>query len=213
MTAVYEKLKSDFADATLLMVYEDESECECRRDEFMKGLNLNSQSQNLQFNAVLSWLNSQNIDILQLFGAGKIDWSDEEELKRFDEINSLPFLPLDVSVGAFILPCKRSFESFAGMAINGDTLSGAQIYALLRYFCEKFGYEFIGLGASTLLLVRESEPSEDEFSQILDIISQIYAVDLEILKEKLKPQKYIYLPHASSISSILSMDEFYRSDI
>lgn len=212
MTAAYEKLKNDFADATLLMVYEDESECECRRDEFMKGLNLNSQSQNLQFYAVLSWLNSQNIDISLLFSAAKIDWSDEE-LKRFEEINSLPFLPLDVLISAFILPCKRSFESFAGMAINGDTLSGAQIYALLRYFCEKFGYEFIGLGASTLLLVRESEPSEDEFSQILDIISQIYAVDLEILKEKLKPQKYIYLPHASSISSILSMDEFYHSDI
>ena len=149
----------------------------------------------------------QMIEMLPADGFGVLNYDNDAELAVFRKLTVSSHLPIDEDIPVYLLPTQKSSDLFARM-INGyfnDDLQPRQNYALIQHFTQNYGYTLMGMGATTLLFIRETNPDRTIGSSILEDLSRLYSIPSDKMKkvgELIAVNKFLVLPYTESLMGL-----------
>ena len=126
------------------------------------------------------------------------------EYKKY--LNTRDYNALDEDIDVYLCPCECSTDAFARM-IQGyfaDDFEPEQTYAFILMMNERFGFEFIGIGATLMLFYRRENLSDDKAEELLQELAKIYDTPYDAIKKALwhsvfGSNKTLVLPFAENI--------------
>ena len=142
---------------------------------------------------------------------GKFSLNYPDKLKALECLNTRDYNALDEDIDVYLCPCERSTDAFARM-IQGyfaDDFEPEQTYAFILMMNERFGFEFIGIGATLMLFYRRKNLSDDKAEELLQELAKIYDTPYEAIKKALwhnafGSRKTLVLPFAENIEDTVA---------
>ncbi len=138
---------------------------------------------------------------------GVLNYDNDAELEVFRKLTMGSHLPINEDIPVYLLPTQNSSDLFARM-INGyfnDDLQPRQNYALIQHFTQNYGYTLMGIGATTLLFIRNKNPDSTISHSILEDLSKLYSIPsdkMEKAGELIAVNKFLVLPYTESLMSL-----------
>ena len=148
-------------------------------------------------------------EVGQFYGKFSLNYPDK--LKALEYLNTRDYNALDEDIDVYLCPCERSTDVFARM-IQGyfaDDFEPEQTYAFILMMNERFGFEFIGIGATLMLFYRRENLSDDKAEELLQELAKIYDTPYDAIKKALwhsvfGSRKTLVLPFAENIEDTVA---------
>ena len=164
-----------------------------------------------EFRLMLDILNDPEYraEVSEFYGKFSLNYPDK--LKALEYLNTRDYNALDEDIDVYLCPCERSTDAVARM-IQGyfaDDFEPEQTYAFILMMNERFGFEFIGIGATLMLFYRRKNLSDDKAEALLQELAKIYDTPYEAIKKALwhnafGSRKTLVLPFAENIEDTVA---------
>ena len=174
VTIAYDRLCEQYAGFKPLFIIENAPQCEYTNMhasssfEMLDEEEYNAQNPDArdfpvaQFRLMLDILNDPEYkaEVSEFYGKFSLNYP--HKLKALEYVNTRDYDALDEDIDVYLCPCERSTDVFARM-IQGyfsDDFEPEQTYAFILMMNERFGFEFIGIGATLMLCYRRENLSD-----------------------------------------------------
>lgn len=214
MMEAYKQLKEKFPKYKPLLVYEDPAQCQYTAMHASGDLFLETDAEENEdedysaykdYKIILKSLKNPANKVELKNIKASIDLDDEDEAKSFKKICSNPIIFEEIEV--YLCPTNDSTDCFARFP-NGyfeGYLQPHESYALICHLSNKYGYEFVGLGADTFLFAREKTLKMEQAKELQEELAQIYNIPFEKMKkilEFLPVLKHLCLPYGETLQDL-----------
>ncbi|WP_169763934.1 hypothetical protein [Campylobacter mucosalis] len=199
----YENLLEQYPDKRPLFVFENSTQCEHTSEHASSGeyyfdMQKQPDGEVAKFEHILSILNAKDTQLSEFYS--KINLNKGEKIKLLSELTYNDAKFLDEEIDVYLCHTTKPYECFARM-LNGyfiDDMQPHQTYALIK-FMYKFGYDFIGIGATLLMFYAKHSPNDA--TQLYSELAKVYGVSTQQMQNALEfcvnTKNYLILPYTN----------------